>query len=206
MPATGAEWCAKLRLGEYDPFNPEQNVAIGAAYLQTLLDKYDSEALALAAYNWGPENVDKYVLGLDQWSDWEEASMLVPAETRKYVDRVLQRARLRNFIGGRNPSCDGIAAVAVDKYFANHPEMVGGESMMDWLKKILIGKYVGRLATVGLGALGGFLVAKGLDKAVVDNWIQATQQLGSDAIPIIIALVLDQLQHKAALATPPPPA
>lgn len=48
-------------LGVTDVFDPEQNVLAGSKYLKQLLDKYDGKIeLALAAYNAGSANVDKY--------------------------------------------------------------------------------------------------------------------------------------------------
>ena len=49
------------RFGVKNAFNPEENVRAGVAYLRQLLDRYeDNEELALAAYNAGPNAVDKY--------------------------------------------------------------------------------------------------------------------------------------------------
>jgi hypothetical protein len=55
MPATARQF------GVVDVFDPEDNVRAGVAYLRQLLDRYDNnEALALAAYNAGPQAVAKY--------------------------------------------------------------------------------------------------------------------------------------------------
>lgn len=43
-----------------DPYDPDQNVKTGTGYLSRLLAKYNDLELALAAYNAGEKNVDKY--------------------------------------------------------------------------------------------------------------------------------------------------
>ena len=55
MPATAAS------LGCENAYDPEQNIMAGAKYISQLLEKYDGNVpLALAAYNAGSNNVDKY--------------------------------------------------------------------------------------------------------------------------------------------------
>jgi peptidoglycan lytic transglycosylase len=63
-----------------DLWNPEINVRYGAFYLRLLLDKYGNVRLALAAYNAGQANVDR-------WRAAHEG--IVFPETRQYVDEVL---------------------------------------------------------------------------------------------------------------------
>ena len=67
----------KFRVSDLD--NPEINVRYGAWYLRHLLDKYDDERTALAAYNAGQENVDT-------WR--REGKGIEFPETRHYVSRV----------------------------------------------------------------------------------------------------------------------
>ncbi|TMK80451.1 MAG: lytic transglycosylase domain-containing protein [Actinobacteria bacterium] len=62
-----------------DLYNPEINVRYGSWYLRHLLDKYDDEKTALAAYNAGQQNVDT----------WRAQGRGIQfSETRAYVDRV----------------------------------------------------------------------------------------------------------------------
>lgn len=78
MPGTAAG------LGVKDSFQPDQNVQGGSAYLDALLTRYhDNLALALAAYNAGPEAVDRYH-GIPPYH-----------ETRIYVARVIHEFNRR---------------------------------------------------------------------------------------------------------------
>ena len=62
-----------------DPFNPSQNIMGGTLYLQRLLKRYKYKLpLVLAAYNAGPEAVDKY-------------KKIPPyKETQNYVKKVME--------------------------------------------------------------------------------------------------------------------
>ena len=62
-----------------DLLDPEINIRYGSWYLRHLLDKYDDETLALAAYNAGQGNVDS----------WRRRGVGIQfEETRDYVERV----------------------------------------------------------------------------------------------------------------------
>ena len=47
-------------LGLIDPFDPRANIYAGSQYLMEQLQRFRSPELALAAYNAGPGNVQKY--------------------------------------------------------------------------------------------------------------------------------------------------
>jgi len=78
MPGTAAG------LGVKDSFQPDENLRGGSQYLDKLLRRYhDNIALALAAYNAGPEAVDRYH-GIPPY-----------AETRAYVAHVIHEFNRR---------------------------------------------------------------------------------------------------------------
>jgi soluble lytic murein transglycosylase-like protein len=71
MPGTAAG------LGVRDSFDPEQNIMAGTRFLRDMLDRYGGDLdSALAAYNWGPGNVDK------------SRGAFLPRETREYLVKV----------------------------------------------------------------------------------------------------------------------
>ena len=129
MPGTAREQAGLLGLG-YEPsmliYDANYNIRLGDAYFARMMDNYaGSYPLAVAAYNAGPGNVNRWLrdigdprYGSIDWVDWIERIPLT--ETRGYVVRVLEnavvyeamnpsRARIRGpnplsqFLGKRTP-------------------------------------------------------------------------------------------------------
>ena len=63
-----------------NPFDPEQNIAAGTRYFRYLLDRFEDERLALAAYNAGEGNVERFG-GIPPFP-----------ETQSYIEKVHFRA------------------------------------------------------------------------------------------------------------------
>ena len=91
MDATWAEW------GQGSPFDPSASLDAGVRYMKSLLARYANAAepvsLALAAYNAGMGTVDKAISRTGR-TDWAGVESALPAETRAYVPRILDRAAL----------------------------------------------------------------------------------------------------------------
>jgi soluble lytic murein transglycosylase len=74
---------------EGDLATPQINIAYGSYFLRYLLDRYDGDReLAIAAYNAGETNVNKWVVGAG--GDFKVDEIPFP-ETRAYVENVLER-------------------------------------------------------------------------------------------------------------------
>ena len=70
MPSTSSD------LGVTNPFDPEQNIMAGTRFLKNMLTRYGGDIdKALAAYNWGPGNLDR-------------KKGLLPKETQQYIAKV----------------------------------------------------------------------------------------------------------------------
>ncbi|MGH2904810.1 MAG: lytic transglycosylase domain-containing protein [Solirubrobacteraceae bacterium] len=90
-----AEFLAKLSGGysftTSDLGTPKINVAYGSYYLRYLLDHYDgNEMLAVAAYNAGLANVDRWVAKARAEGGQLTVATIPFPETRAYVQRVLE--------------------------------------------------------------------------------------------------------------------
>lgn len=96
MPRTGRDIARRLNerwKGSNSLYNPATNLKYGSYYYQNLLDRFDGHyAIALAAYNAGPDRVKKWLpeTGAMPADIWIET---IPyKETREYVTSVLAYA------------------------------------------------------------------------------------------------------------------
>jgi len=81
-----------FRFKQSDLATPQINIAYGSYYLRYLIDHYGgSETLAVAAYNAGLGNVDRWVANAGGASQFRSAKHIPFPETRAYVDNVLER-------------------------------------------------------------------------------------------------------------------
>jgi Transglycosylase SLT domain len=76
---------AAIDVGGGDRFDFAANRALGRAYLARLYRRYGNWPDAIAAYNWGPRNLDGWITG-------GRVADRLPLEVEQYRDRVLREA------------------------------------------------------------------------------------------------------------------
>ena len=107
MPAT-AKRVARSRQERWvstsELSRPEVNIRYGSHYLRQMLDRFDgNKTLALAAYNGGPNNVNRWLskrsaVPADLWTE-----LITFGETREYVQAVLSYAIIYGELAGDKP-------------------------------------------------------------------------------------------------------
>jgi soluble lytic murein transglycosylase len=120
MPATAREQGGKIGLA----FTPDQlsrdpsiSIMLGSSYFQRVFANYGSFPLAIAAYNAGGGNVNKWLVangdprtGQVDMVDWIEA---IPfGETRNYVQRVLENAVVYDLMNPARAKSQGTARLS----------------------------------------------------------------------------------------------
>lgn len=129
MPATAKRFGARSR------FNPSQNIEAGTRYLRYLLDRYNNNlSLAVAAYNAGEGNVDKYGKRVPPFR-----------ETQKYTKQVMNAFGKLNG-GGRQqhtyrvarpvPQKAGGVQVSARKAVRVSPRRINAASCMTMSKQL----------------------------------------------------------------------
>ncbi len=81
-----------------DIYDPELNIKIGTWYLKKLVDQFGTYDTALAAYNAGSGNVEKW-LKSDEYSDDGVNLKNIPyGETKRYVKKVNRNYNIYKFL------------------------------------------------------------------------------------------------------------
>jgi hypothetical protein len=83
---------AAFDVGGGDRYDLRQNRLLGRAYLAQMFLRYGNWADALAAYNWGPGNLDLWIAG-------GRGADRLPLDVARYVTRVLRDAVITNAAG-----------------------------------------------------------------------------------------------------------
>ena len=89
-----AQHSGGTRFKHSDLASPQINISYGAYYLRLLLDHYGgNETLAIAAYNAGMGNVDRWVAEAGGPEGFQSAEHIPFPETRAYVENVMDSRR-----------------------------------------------------------------------------------------------------------------
>lgn len=97
-----ADWIAgQMDLRDYSfnrIFEPSLNISIGCRYLAWLMARYENVDSAVAAYNAGSGNVDKWLKNSMYSADGKTLRNIPFKETRDYVKRVRINKQIYDFI------------------------------------------------------------------------------------------------------------
>ena len=96
------EYCTKVLGASFsseDIFNPEANICAGVWYLSYLLEKYDGNITnAVAAYNAGLANVDKWLGDTAYSPDGKTLSDIPYGETKRHCEKIKAYSKLYKFL------------------------------------------------------------------------------------------------------------
>ena len=92
MPATAEDVAKKngINLTEENILDPDINIKIGTKYISTLLNKYECIEVALAAYNAGSGNVDKWIANGTIKADGSDVENIPFKETNNYIRKIMR--------------------------------------------------------------------------------------------------------------------
>lgn len=88
----------EMEYDDIDIFDPETNIHLGVNYLSELLEKYDNVSLAVAAYNAGIGNVDKWIQNGVLDKNGTNIENIPFKETNLYVRKVLRDYKIFSLI------------------------------------------------------------------------------------------------------------
>lgn len=102
MDATAEELAVKINinLDENNIFTPDVNINLGTKYISILIEKYNNTNLALAAYNAGSGNVDKWIDDGTLKEDGTDIENVPFTETNNYVRKILRDYKIYEEVYG----------------------------------------------------------------------------------------------------------
>jgi soluble lytic murein transglycosylase-like protein len=80
-------------LGCENPFDPAANIAAGCKYLRQLLDRFGDQSMAVAAYNAGEGNIERFG-GIPPFDETRDYVQRVARHTEEYRQRIRNRFRV----------------------------------------------------------------------------------------------------------------
>lgn len=98
METTAIEVAESMGISNVDLSNPKTNIELGTKYYASLYSRYKDEGLALAAYNAGSGNVDKWISSGTLKADGSNIENIPFKETNMYVRKVLQAQQIYQYI------------------------------------------------------------------------------------------------------------
>ena len=89
---------SQIKLTKDNILDPDININLGTQYIASLLNKYDSIEVALAAYNAGSGNVDRWIKNGTIKSDGSDIENVPYKETNTYVRKIMRDYKIYNEI------------------------------------------------------------------------------------------------------------
>lgn len=92
MDSTAEDLAKKCKINLKDKYilDPDVNIQLGTQYLASLLNKYECVEVALAAYNAGSGNVDKWIKDGIIKADGSDIENIPYKETNTYVRKIMR--------------------------------------------------------------------------------------------------------------------
>jgi hypothetical protein len=119
---------AALDVGGGDRFDPKENRQLGRAYLDRMYRRYGNWPDALKAYNWGPGNLDQWIVG-------GRNPERLPIGVAHYVSLVLRDALMHTAAFGRLTAVHSVGQVLA-------PQWAGSSRPSMWMRRIRPGMMV----------------------------------------------------------------